>query len=71
MEIIAAGHPLAKQPPGRSRTEVEKVLWKPAKVTDRGVIGEGGGLFATYYLQIPNHPGEQLLTARYRRTKDG
>ncbi|HEY8504538.1 MAG TPA: hypothetical protein VIL46_08140 [Gemmataceae bacterium] len=40
-------------------------------MTDRGVIGEGGGLFATYYLQIPNHPGEQLLTARYRRTKDG
>ncbi len=66
---LPADHPLAKLKPGMSQQAVEKILGKPAKLTDGGVIGEDGTRFATYYLAIPNYPGQQLMTVHYRLIK--
>ncbi|MBI2808174.1 MAG: hypothetical protein HYX68_24575 [Planctomycetes bacterium] len=66
---LPADHPLSKLKAGMTQQAVEKILGKPDRLTDGGVIGADGTRFATYYLEIPKYPGKQLMTVHYRQDK--
>jgi hypothetical protein len=66
---LPADHPLSKLKAGMTQQAVEKILGKPARLTDGGVIGADGTRFATYYLEIPKYPGKQLMTVHYKQVK--
>jgi len=72
LDILTSGHALGKLKVGMTQKEVEQVLGRPARLKDDEEPSNEGAFptkVATYYLRIPNHPGEQLMTVHYRQDK--
>jgi regulator of replication initiation timing len=72
LDILTSGHPLGKLKVGMSQKEVEQILRRPERRRDEEEPSNEGAFptkVATYYVRIPNHPGEQLMTVHYRQDK--
>jgi hypothetical protein len=72
LDVHTTGHALGKLKRGMSRKEVERILGRPARLQDDEDMTEKGNIptqVGTYYLRLPKHPGEQLMTIHYRKVK--